>query len=143
MASNIKYPENNALYFTEGSRLGLLTKVDSDGDARTSSRKKWKAISEAVTDGLLIHYYAEPNSVASINSSMDLDNTLQRAVVDYVKKCLYMDRAGTATDTGVVQSATLLSTSHQKNFEDAIKRYGAKKRDKTGGTRAIKVPDLT
>ena len=143
MASNIKYPENNALYFTEGSRLGLLTKVDSDGDARTSSRKKWKAISEAVTDGLLIHYYAEPNSVASINSSMDLDNTLQRAVVDYVKKCLYMDRAGTATDTGVVQSATLLSTSHQKNFEDAIKRYGAKKRDKTGGTREIKVPDLT
>ena len=94
MASNIKYPENNVLYFIEGSRIGLLTKVDSDGDSRTSNRKKWKAISEAVTDGLLIHYYAEPNSVASIKSSMDLDNALQRAVVDYVKKCLYMDRAG-------------------------------------------------
>ena len=143
MASNIKYPENNVLYFIEGSRIGLLTKVDSDGDSRTSNRKKWKAISEAVTDGLLIHYYAEPNSVASIKSSMDLDNALQRAVVDYVKKCLYMDRAGVATDTGVVQSAALLSTSHQKNFEDAIRRYGAKKRDKTGGTRVIKVPDLT
>ena len=142
MASNIKYPEDNALYFTEGSRLGLITKVDSDGDAVTSTRKKWKAISEAVTDGLLIHYYSEPNGVVSINSSLDIDNTLQRAVVDYVKKCLYMDRAGAATDPNVVQSATLLSASHKKNFDDAVRRYGAKKRDKTGGTRVIKVPNL-
>ena len=69
MASNIKYPENQAMYFIEGDTLALITRVDSSGNGRTSSRKQWKAISEAVTNGLLLHYYAEPNSVTSITSN--------------------------------------------------------------------------
>ena len=85
MASNIKYPENQAMYFIEGDTLALITKVDSSGNGRTSTRKQWKAISEAVTNGLLLHYYAEPNSVTSITSNLDIDNTLELAVVDYVK----------------------------------------------------------
>ena len=56
MASSIKYPENQAMYFIEGDKLGLITKVDSSGSNRTSARKKWKAIAEAVTDGILLHY---------------------------------------------------------------------------------------
>jgi len=44
MASSIKYPENQAMYFIEGDKLGLITKVDSSGSNRTSSRKKWKAL---------------------------------------------------------------------------------------------------
>ena len=113
MASNIKYPENQAMYFIEGDKLGLITKVDSSGDNRTSARKKWKAIAEAVTDGVLIHYYAEPNSVSAITDSLDIDNALELSVVDYVKKCLYMDKAGISVDANAIQSSMAMSSMHE------------------------------
>jgi len=142
MASNIKYPENQAMYFIEGDTLALITKVDSSGNGRTSTRKQWKAISEAVTNGLLLHYYAEPNSVTSITSNLDIDNTLELAVVDYVKKCLYMDKAGNASDPNIVSTSMQLSNSHQLKFNESIKRYGMRKRDKTGGSRVLKSVSL-
>ena len=142
MASNIKYPENQAMYFIEGDKLALVTKVDSSGSNRTSSRKQWKAISEAVTDGILIHYYAEPNSVSAITDSLDIDNTLELAVVDYVKKCLYMDKAGTAPDPNTAQISMSMGMNHERKFKEAIQRYGVRKKDKTGGSRVVKVPNL-
>ena len=142
MASNIKYPENQAMYFIEGDKLGLITKVDSSGDNRTSARKKWKAIAEAVTDGVLIHYYAEPNSVSAITESLDIDNALELSVVDYVKKCLYMDKAGISVDANAIQSSMAMSSMHEKRFKEAVQRYGVRKKDKTGGSRVVKVPNL-
>ena len=142
MASSIKYPENQAMYFIEGDKLALITKVDSSGNGRTSSRKQWKAISEAVTDGILIHYYAEPNSVSAITDSLDIDNTLELAVVDYVKKCLYMDRAGTSQDPNISQLSMSMGMNHERKFKEAIQRYGVRKKDKTGGSRVVKVPNL-
>jgi|TARA_R100000234_G_C4849574_1_gene114563 hypothetical protein len=142
MASNIKYPENQAMYFIEGDKLALVTKVDSSGSNRTSSRKQWKAISEAVTDGILIHYYAEPNSVSAITDSLDIDNTLELAVVDYVKKCLYMDKAGTAPDPNTAQISMSMGMNHERKFKEAVQRYGVRKKDKTGGSRVVQVPNL-
>ena len=142
MASSIKYPENQAMYFIEGDKLGLVTKVDSSGANRTSSRKKWKAISEAVTDGILIHYYAEPNSVSAITDSLDIDNALELSVVDYVKKCLYMDKAGMSPDPNLSQMAMSMGMNHERKFKEAIQRYGVRKKDKTGGSRVVKVPNL-
>ena len=142
MASSIKYPENQAMYFIEGDKLGLITEVDSSGANRTSARKQWKAISEAVTDGILIHYYAEPNSVSAITDSLDIDNTLELAVVDYVKKCLYMDRAGTSQDPNISQLSMSMGMNHERKFKEAIQRYGVRKKDKTGGSRVVKVPNL-
>ena len=142
MASNIKYPENQAMYFIEGDKLGLITKVDSSGDNRTSARKKWKAIAEAVTDGVLIHYYAEPNSVSAITDSLDIDNALELSVVDYVKKCLYIDKAGISVDANAIQSSMAMSSMHEKRFKEAVQRYGVRKKDKTGGSRVVKVPNL-
>ena len=90
MASNIKYPDNQAMYFLHGDSLGLVTKVDSSGNGRTSSRKQWKAISESITGGILIHYYAEPNSVLNSSGTLDIDNALEGSVVDYVKNvCIW------------------------------------------------------
>ena len=142
MASNIKYPENQAMYFIDGDKLALITKVDSSGGARTTARKQWKAISESVTDGILLHYYSEPNSVLSINDSIDIDNTMHLAVVDYVKKCLYMDEAGSSMDMQMSGKAMQLSMAHESKFKEAIKRYLVRKKDKTGGTRIVKVPNL-
>ena len=138
MASNIKYPDDRARWFIEGDKICLITNVDSDGNTRTTERKQWKAISEAVTDGLLLHYYAEPNSVVSINDDLDLDNTMHLAIVDYVKKCLYMDKAGNASDPNIVSTSMQLSNSHQLKFNESIKRYVMRKRDKTGGSRVLK-----
>jgi|TARA_R100000234_G_scaffold11527_1_gene6424 hypothetical protein len=137
MASNINFPENSALWFVEGDKLALITKTDSSGNSRTTDRKLYKAIQESITDGLLIHYYGEPNSVVSINDTPDIDNTLHVAIVDYVKKCLYMDKAGASSDPGVSQSAMQMMVQHERRFNETVKRYGMRKRDKTGGTRAI------
>ena len=142
MASNIKYPDDRARWFIEGDKICLITNVDSDGNTRTTERKQWKAISEAVTDGLLLHYYAEPNSVVSINDDLDLDNTMHLAIVDYVKKCLYMDKAGNASDPNIVSTSMQLSNSHQLKFNESIKRYGMRKRDKTGGSRVLESVSL-
>ena len=142
MSSSIKYPENVARWFIEGDKLCLITSVNSDGEGRASSRKKFQAISESITDGLLVHYYGEPNSVSAITDSLDIDNTMHSAVVDYVKKCLYMDRASQAQDPNVSAASIQLSNMHQKNFDEAIRRFGSKKRDKIGGTRSISPIDF-
>ena len=79
MASSIKYPDEDAVWFIEGDKLALLTNVDSDGDTRTDAkggRKVWKAIEESVTDGMLFHYHGEPNSVNNLSDEPDIDNSL-------------------------------------------------------------------
>ena len=142
MASSITYPDDRARWFIEGDKLCLVTNVDSDGNTMTTARKQWKAISEAVTDGLLLHYYGEPNNVISINDELDLDNTMHLAIVDYVKKCLYMDKAGNASDPNLIAVSMQLSNAHQLKFDESIKRYGMRKRDKTGGSRVLKSVSL-
>ena len=142
MASNIKYPENSCVWYIEGDNFVLLTNVDSSGNLNTTERKNWKAIQEAVTDGILIKYYAEPDSVSSLSDVPDIDNSLHLALVDYVKKCLYMDKSGTASDGNISSAAMQMSQMHEKNFNDAVIRYGMKKRDKTGGSRVLKSVSL-
>jgi len=142
MASNISFPEDVAVWFVEGDKLALVTNVDSSGTTRTSTRKKWKAIEESVSNGLLIHYYGEPNSVSAITDTPDIDNTLHGALVDYVKRCLYMDRAGSSQDPNIAQVSMGMMAQHDKRFNEAVKRYGMRKRDKTGGTRAVLPFDL-
>ena len=48
-----------------------------------------------------------------------------------------MDKAGSVLEPGIVQTAMQMSSMHEKNFNDSVKRFGMKKRNKTGGTRAI------
>jgi len=140
--SNIKYPENQLMYMIEGDKIAVLSELDSSGNNNTSARKKLKAIQEDLVEGLVLQYYAEPDSVTAVTDNLDIDNALELAVVDYVKKCLYMDRAGTATDAGMMQTSMALSSKHERNFKEAVQRYGVRKKDKTGGTRVVKVPTL-
>ena len=142
MASNIEYPDKSMLWFIEGDKLGLLSKVDSSGNTRTTERKQWKAISESVSDGILLNYQGEPNKAISISSSIDVDNTLHVSIVDYVKRCLYMDKAskGRQEDSAVALS---LAREHNRRFKEGVRKYGQRKREKTGGTRAILPYDLT
>ena len=142
MASSIKYPDSSAVWYIEGDKFALITNVDASGNSRTTARKTWKAIGEAVTDGVLLHYYGEPNRVRTINDEIDLDNTMHLAIVDYVKRCLYMDKAGTTEDPNIMQASMAMATKHERNFKEAVQRYGVRKKDKTGGSRVVKVPNL-
>ena len=142
MASNIQYPENSCVWFIEGDNFVLLTNVNSSGNLNTTERKNWKAIQEAVTDGILIKYNSEPEAVSSINDVPDIDNSLHLALVDYVKKCLYMDKAGTALDPNQSMVSSNASMMHRQKWDEAVKRFGMKKRDKVGGAREMNVPDF-
>ena len=141
MASNIKYPEEEVLYFIRGDHLGLVTKYSSTGTSRTN-RKAYQAFDHAVTNGMILHYYGNPEKVISINSSPDIDNLFHSSIIDYVKKCLYMDKAGKEEDPAKAQVSITLMMQHERKFDMAIKKYGTKKRSKTGGARAVVLPDL-
>ena len=136
MASNIKYPEDKVLYFIRGDHLGLITTFSSTNESRTD-RKAYQAFDHSVTNGMLLHYYGNPSKVTAITQTPDIDNLFHSAIVDYVKKCLYMDKAGTESDAGMAQIALSLMMQHEKKFDQAVKKYGTKKRSKTGGTRAV------
>ena len=142
MASNITYPDKSIVWFVEGDKLGLLSAVDSSGNTRTTDRKQWKAISETVASGILLSYQGEPDKVTSINSTINIDNTLQISIVDYVKRCLYMDKAakGGQEDSAISLS---LAREHNRRFKEGVRKYGQRKREKTGGTRAVVPYDLT
>ena len=142
MASNITYPDKSMVWFVEGDKLALLSDVDSSGNTRTTDRKQWKAISETVAEGILLSYQGEPDKVTDINSTLSIDNTLQISIVDYVKLCLYMDKA---SKVGQEDSAVSLSLAreHNRRFKEGVRKYGQRKREKTGGTRAVVPYNLT
>ena len=82
MASNIKYPDKELMYFIEGNNLSLISSVDSTGDRNTTDRKNWKAIQESVSNGLLIKYPMTFLSgdiisfTSAITSSPDFNNKI-------------------------------------------------------------------
>jgi len=136
LAGNIKYPEASVNYFIRGDHMGIITNYDSESETRTA-RKSYTAIDHNIVNGLLIHYYGNPKKVQNLTDKPDVDNLFHSAIVDYVKKCLYMDRAGTASDGNIAQVSMGLMAQHERSFNNAVKKYGTKKRSKTGGTRAI------
>jgi len=141
LASNIKYPEARVNYFIRGDHLGIITNYDSENETRTA-RKSYTAIDHNIVNGLLVHYYGAPKRVTAITDTPDVDNLFHSAIVDYVKKCLYMDKAGTASDGNIAQVSMGLMAQHERKFNNAVKKYGNRKRSKTGGTRAVVPADF-
>ena len=141
LVGNIKYPEASVNYFIRGDHMGIITNYDSESETRTA-RKSYTAIDHNIVNGLLIHYYGNPKRVTAITDTPDVDNLFHSAIVDYVKKCLYMDRAGTASDGNIAQVSMGLMAQHERKFNNAVKKYGTRKRSKTGGTRAVVPADF-
>lgn len=141
LTGNVKYPENQILYYIRGDHLSLVTTYSSSAETRTS-RKAYQAIDHNMVNGMLIHYYGNPKRVTAITDTPDVDNLFHSAIVDYVKKCLYMDRAGSTGDANRSQVAMNMMMQHERKFNNAIKKYGNRKRSKTGGTRAVVPADF-
>ena len=90
-----------------------------------------------------MHYYGEPNAVSAITDTPDIDNVFHSSIIDYVKSRLYQDKAGLAVDGNIASVSLNLSQVHERKLIEATKKHGANKRDKTGGSRMIRLPDLT
>ena len=135
MASNISLPENRVAWFVKGKSLGLVSTYSTSGTTRTD-RKRWQAVDHAVSDGLLLHYWSDPKKIAALTETPDIDNAFHLALVDYIKMCLYMDRAG-ATSGEMSAESLQLSQMHRAKFEESVRRFGNRRREKVGGVRSI------
>ena len=143
MASSYKYPEDYIAWFIKGNHLGLVTLKGNTEGSYHSKYGQYKPINEAVTNGLLLHYYAEPNAVSAITDTPDVDNVFHSAIVDYVKARLYQDRAGTTGDGNIASVSLNLASIHENKYNESVKKNGMQKRDKTGGPRRVLMADFT
>ena len=143
MASTYKYPEDYISWFIKGNHLSIVTLKGDDGTSTHSKYGQYKPIDEAVTNGILIHYQAEPNAVSQISHTPDVDNVFHTSIIDYVKARLYQDKAGTTGDANVAGVSMNLAAMHDGKWNEAVKKHGMQKRDKTGGDRRVSMPDFT
>ena len=143
MASTYNYPEDYIAWFIKGNHLGLVTLKGNTEGSYHSKYGQYKPINEAVTNGLLLHYYAEPNAVSAITDTPDVDNVFHSAIVDYVKARLYQDRAGTTGDGNIASVSLNLASIHENKYNESVKKNGMQKRDKTGGPRRVFMADFT
>ena len=143
MASTYKYPEDYISWFIKGNHLSIVTLKGDDGTSTHSKYGQYKPIDEAVTNGILIHYQAEPNAVSAITDTPDVDNVFHTCIIDYVKARLYQDKAGSSADAGISGGSMNLAAMHDGKWNEAVKKHGMQKRDKTGGDRRVSMPDFT
>ena len=142
MASSYNNPEDFIAWFITGDHLAIVTTDGSDNDTIHQRLGDYKPINEAVTNGVLIHYSGEPNAVTAITDTPDIDNSMHSSLIDYVKFRLYQDKAGISIDGNASAVAMSMARSHEGKWNEAIRKYGMKKRDKTGGPRRIMPADL-
>lgn len=132
MASTYKDPKNYLAWIIRGDDLGIITSRHNESN---NPNNEYVAIDESVTDGILVNYTAEPDAVTTITDYPDVDNVIHLSIVDYVKARLYLDRAGKEPDPNKSIISERLSQMHERRWNDAVKRFGSKKRSKIGGSK--------
>ena len=142
MASSYNNPEDFIACFITGDHLAIVTTDGSDNDTIHQKLGDYKPINEAVTNGVLIHYSGEPDAVTAIGNTPDIDNSMHSSLIDYVKFRLYQDKAGISVDSNASAVAMSMARSHEGKWNEATRKCGMKKRDKTGGPRRIMPADL-
>ena len=148
VSSTYKDPSKTFVWWVEGDRLAIAT-TEGDGDTKETDKGKLKAVQLGSTGdqmiaGLVISYHAEPDKLSAIDSTtkIDIDNVLQPALIDFVKGKDLMDAASRATDANIAQIRMASAQQCMANYKEAVRRYGMKKNDKTGGTRAVVPADM-
>lgn len=140
MASTLGSPENSLAWFINGDQLALVKK----GASNTSGN--YVAIDESVTQGLLVHYYGEPVPVAfdELDQYIDFPATLLMTLVDYIKSVLFRDRAGKAAQVNaeLAQINMNLAATHERLFQQVLKRHIVALTTRRGGPRGIVPPSL-
>lgn len=143
--SAFKDPADTFVWWIEGDKVAIAT-TEGDGSTTNTAEGRLKPVQlgsgNTITSGLLISYYSEPDKLTSITGTIDIDNTLQPALIDYVKGKALMDQASSATEPAIAQIRMASAQQCLVNYKEAVRRFGMKKNDKTGGTRAVLPADM-
>ena len=132
------------MWWIVGDNLAIATNLKSGGATR-SGRKEWQASVEAVSGGVLIHYYAEPTKVkdeTDLSTVLPVDNSMHAPIVDYVKAKLFLDRAAQQSDANMGQMTMVIAGAHEAKWKEGIQKWAQVKRDKVGGLRAVRPFDF-
>ena len=121
MASTYKYPEDYISWFIKGNHIAVVTLKGNTADSTHGKYGQYKPIDEAVTNGVLLHYYAEPNAVSEITDTPDVDNVFHNSIIDYVKSRLYQDKAGSTRDANVANVSMNMAAVHEGKWNEAVR----------------------
>jgi hypothetical protein len=112
-------PSDSFVWWVEGDKVAIAT-TKGDGGTTETAEGKYKA--------------------AVIGSGTDyISNGL---LIDFVKAHLLFDAAAKEKDPNQSIIKSKMGERFLNNFNIGIRKYGMKKNDKTGGTRAIVPADL-
>jgi len=145
VSSSYKDPNKTFVWWIEGDRIAIGT-TEGDGGTTATDNGRLKPVQlgagNTITDGIVISYYAEPDKYTALSDSLDIDNVLQPAIIDFVKAKALMDAAAKTENPATAQIRMASAQQCMANYKEAVRRYGMKKNDKVGGTRAIAPADL-
>ena len=147
VSSEFVDPSVNFVWWIEGDKIAIAT-TEGDGDTSETANGRLKAPiigsgSDVITNGMLISYYAEPDKLTSITGTIDIDNTLQPALILYVKAKALMDAAAKTNNAELAQIKLQSAQMAMAEYREMVRRYGVRRRDKTGGTRGIVPANFT
>jgi hypothetical protein len=144
--SGYAQPSDYIRWWIENDQLAIVTHRGSDLSKTNQREGDWKSLDESVTNGILLHFYAEPDVVGISDTFSetypDIDNSMHLPIVDYVKRCLFMDKAGATPDPNASQISIMMSQQHEMKWREQIDKWIMRKKDKTGGPRSLSVPRL-
>lgn len=139
--STFKDPSVNFVWWIEGDKIAIATSEGDGGTTETGNGRLKAPIigsgSDVITNGMLISYYAEPDKLSSITGTIDLDNALQPALILYVKAKALMDAAARTNNPELASIKLQSAQMAMAEYKEMITKYGARRRDKTGGTRGV------
>jgi hypothetical protein len=139
--STFKDPSVNFVWWIEGDKIAIATSEGDGGTIETGNGRLKAPIigsgSDVITNGMLISYYAEPDKLTSITGTIDLDNALQPALILYVKAKALMDAAARTNNPELASIKLQSAQMAMAEYKEMITKYGARRRDKTGGTRGV------
>ena len=140
VSSTYKDPSTSFVWWIEGDRIAIATDI-GDGGTSETSETKLKSVQlgsgNTITDGMVISYYAEPDKLTSITGTLDIDNTLQPLLIDYVKHKALMDAASREDNPAIAQIRMASAQQCLASYREGLRKFGMKKNEKTGGTRGI------
>ena len=124
MATNVKTPNSECMWYADGNKIAILVKNNSTG--------KWDSYSGTTqVNGIRIHsnsYYDDVTEISDdLYRTIGLEIGLHNLVVDYVKYRLI-------EDSGDLQSAMYFLAKYDKN----LKTFPTRK----SGVRVIAVPKI-
>ena len=140
ISSTYTDPSDTFVWWIEGDRIAIAT-TEGDGTTTETSEGDLKAVqlgsSNFITDGIIISYKGDPDRIDAITDTLDLDNSLQPLLIDYVKGHALLDAAAKDANPATAQIKMALAQTFLNNYKEGLRKFGMKKVDKIGGTRAV------